>query len=525
MISPPRGTVFLCKSPLSQDNEHQIQFYTSSEQQSYFNSLEGISLQYNYVRNEGFIMLPIDYYTALQYNYLIFQNTYVNNKWFFCFIDSIKYINDKVTNVYIKTDVYQTYLFDIELNPSFIERRHEFNLDLTNHTISSSDTMNTINDNVSEGDLIIWDEEPHNFGGVYLVFCNADVTHLDLANATLHNFKMGNFQLPCMVLCYKLGQENLLNADLQCLANNGVSDRINSAIFLPCIAGNEIYFNVDEISSDIISNTLPVCSGINDTALNDFLKSEISYDFTTYVNQLGCLKSLTFPYSKIVVQDMTTGQQIELQPDKFTNYQPTFEVQICVSETPSYRIIPKNYKGQAYAYSDSLVVRCNTSLPLMNNTYAKYLMNNQDLNNLKISGATVGIAGSLATGSAMGAMTGFESITSVMLQEQQAQRQPNQLTAITDGAMERILLQNGIKILFKSMDVNHLNSALNYWKMFGYPLKRMEIPTVYSYLDYQFIKTQNANIDGSIPQNDLIEIQNIFNKGCTFWKADKFRKY
>ena len=61
--------------------------------------------------------------------------------------------------------------------------------------------------------------------------------------------------------------------------------------------------------------------------------------------------------------------------------------------------------------------------------------------------------------------------------------------------------------------------------MFGYPVRSLEYPDIYSTLDYQFIKTQNANIDGSLPQKDLEEIQNIFNKGVTMWKADKFRQY
>jgi len=500
----------LCKSPLTQDNEHQIKFNNKEDQQTYFNSLTNIYINYNYVRNEGFITVPLNYYEVLKYNYLVFQNTYVNNKWFFCFIQDIVYVNDRTTKIILKTDVFQTYQFDISYHASFVERRHVM-----------TDNLNSMSDNVSSGNLIVSRETIINFTGVYLVFCNADVTHLDLANATIHNFSMGNYQVPCMVLCYKTGQENLLNADLQTLSNMGVGDRINSCVFVPCIDNVEM-FNINEIASDITGQTVPVCSGVDNNNIDSFIKSAIEFDFSSLT--LTHLKALTSPYAKIIVQDLTTGQQIELEPNKFTNSKATFEIQTSISETPSYRVVPTNYQGQGKSYGDSLVVKCNTTLPLENNTYAKYLMNNQDTNNLKMLGGAVGMIGSVASGSAMGAYSSFESITNVMLQEQQAQRQPNQLSSISDGAMERILLQNGIKIMLMIMDVDHLNTANSYWTMYGYPVKTLESPSPKG-LDYEFIKTVGCNITGNFPQDELIEIQNLFNKGVTIWKSNNFRQY
>ncbi|WP_139356801.1 hypothetical protein, partial [Clostridium beijerinckii] len=80
MVSPPKGTVFLTNSPLSKDNEHQIKFNSEQEQQTYFNSLEGKQFSYNYVRHENTMIVPCDYYEAIKYNYVVYQNTYVNDK-------------------------------------------------------------------------------------------------------------------------------------------------------------------------------------------------------------------------------------------------------------------------------------------------------------------------------------------------------------------------------------------------------------------------------------------------------------
>lgn len=512
MISPPIATVYLVNSPLSQDNEHQIKFSSISEQQTYFNSLKQSDsqiMEYNYVRHENKLFIKKDYDTAIKYNYVIIQNSYATSelgntqKWYFYFIEGFEYENRGATNLRLKLDVWQTWMFDLTFEKSFIERRH-----------LSTDLANSLSDNPSTGTLIEHISFQKNFTGAYFVFCNADVTQEDTTDSNQYEFKMNSFSVPSMVLMYKESQAQTMAIDLQKIANNGYGDRINSVVYVPAL------YNVESLIVDTISD-FPVCRGSNFP--DDVLKQTISLDIST-VN-LGKAKALTYPYAKIVVQDLSTGQTIELEPNRFDSKIISFEIQSTISETPSYRVIPLNYKGQLKSYSDSLVVKCNTSLPVANNTYAKYLMNNQDFNMLRMAGAGIGIAGSIVAGSPMGAITGFESITNVLLQEQQAQKQPNQLNSIQDGALERLQFQNGVKIQLLVMDTDHRTTANDYWSLFGYPVRTLDYPTIYSTLDYQFIKTQNVNINASIPQADLVEIQNIFNKGVTMWKANKFRQY
>lgn len=510
MLTPPRATLWLCNSPLTMDNEHQIKFNSAEEQQTYFNSLDGTQLNYNYVRNEGYMTIPLSYYDTLKYNYLVFQNTYVNGKWFFCFIEQIEFVNDRTTKLIIKTDVWQTYQFNITFKKSFIERTHIV-----------IDEMNTLNDIPSEGELIKYRTSPENFTGAYFVFLNTDVTAIDTSSiGASRDFKLGNYTIPCQVLAYQESQASSLSFDTQLIASQGVGDRINSVVYVPFINNFEALV-VENITSEITGQTIPICSGTEYP--NELLKKTIELDFSD-VN-LGHLKALTFPYAKIVVQDLTTGQKIELDPSKFLDKKATFEIQGSISERPYYRVIPTNYKDLNYAYDDAMVIKCDTTLPTANNSYAKYLMNNGDFNNLKIIGATVGAISGVAQGSPMSSLTGFESVTNVLLQESQARKQPNQLSSISDGAMERILFQNGVVVYLYVMDLPHRDSANDFWNMFGYPVRKLDYPSFSSALDYQYIKTVNASIEGSFPQTALQEIQSIFNKGVTMWKSNRFREY
>lgn len=57
-----------------------------------------------------------------EFNYCMYKNDNYTNKWFYAYIVDMKYVNDNTTNVYLKTDVFQTWQFDLIWKQSFIER-------------------------------------------------------------------------------------------------------------------------------------------------------------------------------------------------------------------------------------------------------------------------------------------------------------------------------------------------------------------------------------------------------------------
>ena len=54
--------------------------------------------------------------------------------------------------------------------------------------------------------------------------------------------------------------------------------------------------------------------------------------------------------------------------------------------------------------------------------------------------------------------------------------------------------------------------------MFGYQVNHVKVPN-YNHRDgYWYTKTQNINIDGAIPMNDMEKIKKCYNDGITFWR-------
>lgn len=312
----------------------------------------------------------------------------------------------------------------------------------------------------------------------------------------------------------------MMSQVLQRITNNGWGDRILTAVYVPFV-GNDDGMIVTDIVSDKIG-TIHVCQGFEHS---EDMTGNITFDFS---KTMEYKKAMTYPYAKIVITDATTGQTVELSPEKFTDIpSASFEIQCSVSETPVYKIIPKNYQSQDLAFSDSLVTKCSTSLPIANNLYAKYMMMNGEINNNNKMFAGINAVNSGMNGSPMGVVGNLENIINITAQESQATKLGNQVSAIVDGAMERLNFYNGIKISLFTMDSYHMEMANNFWKMYGYPVHSMSEPILNSGGDFNYIKMVSPNIvGGNVPQEDMIEIENIFSKGVTLWHTTSgYKKY
>lgn len=119
----PQTDIYLLKSPLQLSNKHQITFTNKETQYNYFWNLPKIGINDgSYQRKDGVIRYPAHIDTIQEYNYCMYRNDNYSNKWFYAFIVDMTYINDNMTYITLKTDVFQTWQFDLNWKQSFIER-------------------------------------------------------------------------------------------------------------------------------------------------------------------------------------------------------------------------------------------------------------------------------------------------------------------------------------------------------------------------------------------------------------------
>lgn len=134
----PSTAVYLCNTPLKSDNKNQISFSNRTAQFNYFNSLAIRRFSdFTYQRKDNIIRVPINAEVLFNdgVNYVMYDNKNFSNRWIYAFIEKIEYINDNVSHIHIKTDVFQTWFLDCEIHPSFVMRETVKNDELFKHTL------------------------------------------------------------------------------------------------------------------------------------------------------------------------------------------------------------------------------------------------------------------------------------------------------------------------------------------------------------------------------------------------------
>lgn len=125
-IEPNTIIKILHGCPLDNSYQHTIYFANEAEQTEYFASLSKFTLdrqQYQRV-TDGVMRVQLPVGSLYDCNYLMFRNTSFSNRWFFAFITDVEYISNVQTQIHYELDAMQTWFFDYELLPSYVEREH-----------------------------------------------------------------------------------------------------------------------------------------------------------------------------------------------------------------------------------------------------------------------------------------------------------------------------------------------------------------------------------------------------------------
>ena len=68
----------------------------------------------------------------------MYRNKSHGNRWFYAFITGIEYVNDNMSSISIKTDVWQSWQFDLSWKRCFVEREHVSNDTFGLHTLEEN---------------------------------------------------------------------------------------------------------------------------------------------------------------------------------------------------------------------------------------------------------------------------------------------------------------------------------------------------------------------------------------------------
>ena len=156
-VITPQTDVYLLKVPLEINDINQLTFSNATAQYNYFNGLPKLSVDnFTYQRKDGTIRYGANFDTLLNYNYVMYRNDAYSNKWFYAYITGMEYLNDNCTAISIKTDVWQTWQFDLTYKPVLIDREH---------TNNDAVGTNTLPEGLELGEFVV-NGDTQNFGPI-----------------------------------------------------------------------------------------------------------------------------------------------------------------------------------------------------------------------------------------------------------------------------------------------------------------------------------------------------------------------
>lgn len=533
----PQSDVILLKVPLEIDELNQLTFADATAQYNYFINLPRIEFDsFTYQRKDNIIRIPALYDNIINYNYVMYRNDAYSNKWFYAFIDNMEYINDGVTAVSIKSDIWQCWQFDLTYKPVFVEREH-----VNDDTVG----INTQPEGLELGDYEI----------------------VDLRDSPLYDAGLGvENWVPCFcVTKYPPNKVSNLQANGRCQGDNGVIGGVYSTLHFFAPINNagadaiiKAYEDDTDITTDAIINVymIPKCcvnrlssnfttiDGVEISALFNYWLSDeyqlqqpqvLAEDYHP-VNK----KLLSYPFSYFYITNKA-GEDVVYHYEDFpfetiegvTARTMTYQKAIVPSTSISAKLFFTNYKGyeeqgqagqQLYSYGINY-----GKAPVCAWT-TDYYTNWLTQNSINVYGGMITglVSGAVQTasgvvgGDAGSTIGGLNSIASTIVQTigevHRAESTPPQAHGdINTGDFQYCFQRNSISFYEMSIRPEYARVIDNFFSMYGYRVNSVKLPNITGRRNWNYVKTIGSYIEADIPQSDLQQIKSMFDRGVTFW--------
>ena len=130
-------------------------------------------------------------------------------------------------------------------------------------------------------------------------------------------------------------------------------------------------------------------------------------------------------------------------------------------------------------------------------------------------------------GAGFGALTGgLSSALSLIGKSVDMDAQPLSARGSTStNTINSSLQQNLFKIEMLSVKAEQAKVIDNFFDVYGYKVAILKTPQLRTRRYWNYIKTNDCNITGSIPKDDLTTIRNAFNRGITIWHDSDVGNY
>ena len=503
MYVEPNSTVYLMKNvPLDPTYQHTVLFNSRENQAAVMLTYTEAGLQFenqSYQRHgRGYLRVAKNVGELLNCNYMMFRNynseTLSYDRWFYAFVTDVEYVNEATTLVRYEIDIMQTWLFDYQLDPVFVEREH-----------STTDVPgdNLIDDKLERGEFVFRDFQPTGFLNEYgiLVFSTYDP---DSGSDVVGGY-FGKLYTAAKPFYFDTAEA----------ANSFIESCTTAGKAPGCIVGVSM-------CPSLYKTTIATQGTQPASAMKNYSKNYNDIDGYIPKNK----KLFTQPYNFLYVTNLC-GSTLELGYEYFRGD----KCPIIVAGTPSLSmditLSPNNYKG-AGSIDETQPWTGNTNemmslgdFPLCCysvDAFNAWLAQNKGSYIAGKTNQVIGAIGQFATGNILGGVsTLVTGVSSTIGELRDKSVQPPNVTGTP--AAGSIFGCNCMDFWVGHVTIKAQFAKIidEYWSKFGYPCHRIKVPNRNARANWNYVKTQGCEFTGSIPASDAERIKSIYDNGVTFW--------
>jgi hypothetical protein len=458
------------------------------------------ALDYSFIRDKGTISTNFTYSQALQCNYMAFQNKDYSNKWFFAWIEDVRYVNDGTTEISYTVDAWSTWFEKLNVGQSFVIREH-----VNDDTIGA----NTVPENIETGEFVvnnvsydaklsdtcictmfsddstttISDVKGDVYNGVYSG-CKYDLTNRNSAGVAFQNQRLSDYD------------------------NAGKGDAIVGMFMAP----------TGVIPGWDPESTIGIQLGATDTPYtwnNESITINSTLDGYTPKNN----KLFTFPYNYLAVSNNNGVEKI-YNYEYFTNRKPNFKIDVSICPGCSIKMKPLNYKGVAENELEGIIGGKYPTCSWSTDLFVNWATQNAVNMGLGLAGNLLQIGSGFANQNAGAISSGTQGIFSQIGQVYEHQLTPDSARGnINCGDVVAGAQKNTFYFYQYSMKQEFAKIADDFFTRYGYKVNRLKTPNITgrTYWNYIQIASEDTLGSGEIPQKFMDEINRIARQGTTIW--------
>lgn len=547
-VIAPQTDVFLLKCPLEISDINQLTFANANAQYTYFSNLPKLEVHdFTYQRKDGTIRYGANFDDLLQYNYVMYRNDAYSNKWFYAFITDMEYLNDNVTAIKIKTDVWQCWQFSLNYKPVLVDREHVADDTRGKHTLP---------EDLELGDYVINGntKDFHIITGYYTVVEVSQIENQGESATMTYQWSSGLHSerprlngiergtIPLITSEWNDGGESWIRLHnlLDLYDKAGLGESVINVYTLPkALAPN---LNMLTISVTVGGNTSSVEVGIPEASSGAYNLGTTNFNYPVSVNHYSPknAKLFTYPYCYFTISN-NCGSTLPYRYEDFSSANNfSFKTEGTFGASGNVRTYPQNYKGNPgsnymdYSIAGGKYPICSWKSDSYTNWLTQNAVNlNTEWKTTIIggftgigSGAIQGGMGAGIGGAGLGAAAGVVQMGGNMIALAREQHlRKTQANMVSDQVKGNLNAGDFVWAKFRtcftymamSIKAEYARAIDEYFSQFGYKCNRVKIPNITGRRNWNYVKTVGCYIEGNIPQGDLQEIKRMFDNGITLW--------